>query len=186
MSLIYITGISGSGKSTICKELKRRGYEAHDADGEGFNKWCDKETGKIAGEYDRNKVDPKEWDKKYSWNTSRIEVEKLAKSAINKLAFLCGVSANEEAVWDLFTKVICLSIDEATLRNRITTRTTNEFGKEPYEFEIVLEWYKTYSGDYLKKGALLVDANRPLNQVVDEILKIVFDESYMDKKGPDL
>lgn len=183
MSLIYITGISGSGKSTVCKELKRRGYEAHDADSEGFNGWCNKETGKAAERYDKDKVDAKEWYKKNSWNTSRAKVERLTKSAGNKLVFLCGVSANEETVWDLFTKVICLSVDKATLRNRITTRTTNEFGKEPYEFEIVLEWYKTYSGDYLKKGALLVDANRPLNQVVDEILKIVFDEKLYGQKG---
>jgi len=173
MSLIYITGLSGSGKSTICEELKRRGYEAHDADGESFNKWYNKETGKIAEGYGKNKADTKEWHRKYSWNTSRVEVERLSKNAKNKLVFLCGVSANEETVWDLFTKVICLSIDEATLRNRITTRTTNEFGKEPYEFEMILEWHKNYLGDYLKKGVLVVNANRPLHTVVDDILKLV-------------
>ncbi len=33
--IIYITGIGGSGKSSVKEELKKRGYEAHDVD-EGF------------------------------------------------------------------------------------------------------------------------------------------------------
>lgn len=32
MSLYYIKGTPGSGKSTIRKELEKRGFEAHDAD----------------------------------------------------------------------------------------------------------------------------------------------------------
>jgi len=183
MSLIYITGISGSGKSTVCEELKRRGYEAYDADGEGFNGWCNKETGKAAEGYGKDKVDAKEWYKKNSWNTSRAKVERLSESARNKLVFLCGVSANEETVWDLFTKVICLNVDEATLRNRIKTRATNEFGKEPYEFQIILEWHKTYLDDCIKKGVLVVNADRPLNMVVDKILKIVFNKSYGSERS---
>lgn len=173
MPLIYITGLSGSGKSAICNELKRRGYEAHDADSEGFNKWYDRKTGKVSEEYNRSKTSTSEWLKKYSWNTSRTKVQRLSERARNKLVFLCGVSANEETVWDLFTKVICLTIDGRTLRNRIKTRTTNEFGKAPHELEMILGWHKTYPGDYRKMGATIVNANRPLDIVVDEILEIV-------------
>jgi dephospho-CoA kinase len=35
MPLIYITGPTGSGKSTICSELKAEGYETYDIDSEG-------------------------------------------------------------------------------------------------------------------------------------------------------
>jgi len=174
MALVYITGLASSGKSTICEELKRRGFEAHDADKEGINRWCNRTTGKFIKRWmvNKNQDRTKEWSKKYSWNTSRKKVEKLAIKAKNKLIFLCGISANEETVWDLFTKVICLVINETTLRNRITTRTSNNYGKAPHELRNLLEWHKTYPGDYLKKGALVVDANRPLNMVVEEISKL--------------
>jgi adenylate kinase family enzyme len=171
MPLIYITGLAGSGKTTVCKELVRRGFEAHDADSEGFNKWQNKESGEIVEVYDKDKGNLEDWYKKYSWSTIRSKVEELANKATNKLIFICGVSANEETVWDLYTKVICLNIDESTLRDRITSRTTNNFGKEPYEFEMLLKWHKSYLGEYLKKGALVVNANRPLDNVVDDILK---------------
>jgi dephospho-CoA kinase len=38
MALIFITGISGAGKSTIAKELSRRGYEVYDTDEDGLSK----------------------------------------------------------------------------------------------------------------------------------------------------
>jgi hypothetical protein len=37
--LVYVTGISGAGKSAVCHELKRRGYEAHDTDEENNAVW---------------------------------------------------------------------------------------------------------------------------------------------------
>lgn len=177
MSLVYITGLSGSGKSTVCKELKKKGFEAYDADGEGFNRWCDMATGKVVKGNSIKKIDTEERYKKYSWDTSRKKVEKLSKSVENKLAFLCGVSGNEETVWDLFSKVICLIIDEKTLRNRIKTRTSNDFGKIPLELEMLLEWHKSYPGDYLKQGAVAIDANRSLKMVVDDILKLTSNEN---------
>ena len=38
MALNYITGPTGSGKSTICSELQRMGYTAYDTDNDGFRK----------------------------------------------------------------------------------------------------------------------------------------------------
>jgi dephospho-CoA kinase len=35
MGLIYVTGISGSGKSTVRAELRARGFFAHDVDEDG-------------------------------------------------------------------------------------------------------------------------------------------------------
>ncbi len=170
MPLIYITGLSGSGKSTISEELKKRGFESHDADSENFNAWYEIKTGKPIKD-DKLIETSEEWYKNYQWQTSRAMVEKLAKNAKNKIIFLCGASYNENSCWDLFDKVICLIINESTLRKRILTRTTNTFGKKKHEFDSILEWYKNYPGDYIKMGARIVDANRPLNVVIDEIIK---------------
>ena len=44
MSLIFITGVAGSGKSAVCKELVARGFEAYDTDNDGMTAWVIKET----------------------------------------------------------------------------------------------------------------------------------------------
>jgi broad-specificity NMP kinase len=81
MPLIYITGISGSGKSSISNKLKERGYEAYDADREGFNGWVNNKTGQTITRDDSLEYATPEWYEKYSWKTSRAKVEELAKRA---------------------------------------------------------------------------------------------------------
>ncbi len=167
MSLIYITGISGSGKSAATKELKKRGYEAHDADGEGYNHWFDRKTHKIAKNLSKYGVHSPEFHKTYEWLMIRSKVEVLADRAKDKTIFLSGVTANEERMWHLFSKVIDLVIDEETLKHRIISRKGNDFGKAPHEWEMVLGWHKS-----LKPREVTIDAAQPLNKVVDEIVRI--------------
>lgn len=44
MPLIYITGVSGTGKSTVWAELKNRGIEAYDVDEDGLARWQNNKT----------------------------------------------------------------------------------------------------------------------------------------------
>jgi predicted ATPase len=46
VSLVFVIGISGAGKSTVCVALQARGYEAHDMDLEGNAAWIHRETGR--------------------------------------------------------------------------------------------------------------------------------------------
>lgn len=172
MSLIYVTGISGSGKSQVREELLRRGFEAHGTDEDGVAAYFNNETGEIENE---NASDPDfrtpEWRSKHTWKAQREKVEELTTRAKDKPIFLCGVVANDNEVWDLFGKVFALVIDEDTLKHRITHRTENNFGQNPHEFAMISEWQKTAEDDYRKFGATIIDATRPLEQVVDEIIK---------------
>jgi nucleoside-triphosphatase THEP1 len=43
MSLILITGVSTSGKSTIAQELVKRGYESYDTEHNGISAWYNRE-----------------------------------------------------------------------------------------------------------------------------------------------
>lgn len=47
MSLYFITGSPGTGKSEVCRQLNARGYEAYDTDSAGFAQWKNLETGYI-------------------------------------------------------------------------------------------------------------------------------------------
>lgn len=171
MSLIYVTGISGAGKSAVCKELTRRGYKAFDTDKDGIAYFYDTATGEPVVDRIPPEARTPEWRAKHVWIAKRETVERLAKDSQGQLAFLCGVTSNDaDELWDLFSQVFALHIDGATLRHRITSRTGNDFGRNPSELADLLEWQKTAEGDYKKLGATLIDATQSLDKVVDRIL----------------
>lgn len=68
--LILITGISTSGKSTIAKELVKRGYEAYDTEHNGISAWYNKETNERAAEFGQVPERTKEWMDQHEWRMS--------------------------------------------------------------------------------------------------------------------
>ncbi|HMI09478.1 MAG TPA: hypothetical protein VK497_03745 [Candidatus Saccharimonadales bacterium] len=173
MSLIYITGISGSGKSAVRSELLKRGYEAHSTDEDEIAGFYNNETGQAVKNPDDPNDRTPEWRAHHTWNLSREAVETLAEKTMQKPIFLCGVASNDVGIGDLFSQVFALNISAKTLKHRIDTRTGNSFGKLPHEFESLLGWQKTAEEDYRKAGAIIIDGERSVELVVDEILSKV-------------
>jgi thymidylate kinase len=68
--------------------------------------------------------------------------------------------------------VFALVADRDTLERRIAARTGNEFGKQPGELAEILRWHEDYARTYREFGAVVVDASRSLDTVVDEILAL--------------
>jgi hypothetical protein len=64
-------------------------------------------------------------------------------------------------------------MDDATLLHRLTTRTTNAFGKHPDELRAALEWNQTVEANYRRLGATIIDASLPLETVVSDVLAAV-------------
>ena len=64
-------------------------------------------------------------------------VRQLAEEGEERAVFLCGSIGNGHEVWGLFEKVFLLSIDEATMRHRLLTRTAHDFGRRPHELELL-------------------------------------------------
>lgn len=170
MPLIYITGNSGAGKSSVRKELQLRGYEAHDTDDDDITTWVHKTTGKPTEQPEGENARTKGWYDQHEWRISRQKVEEFAVSAKDKLIFLCGSPTNADDLLDLYDKVVCLVVDQDTLKGRIASRTDREFGKVPDELESILGWHDSFQERYRDAGAVIVDATRPLNTVVDELL----------------
>jgi hypothetical protein len=108
----------------------------------------------------------------FPWVIRPEKVSALAESARTETAFLFGTVENELDVWELFDHVACLVIDDRTLRHRLATRTTNEFGKHPAELERILVWNRTVESDYRRFGATIIDATRPLENVTSEVLAL--------------
>ena len=110
------------------------------------------------------------WLERFAWRISRAEVGSLAARARGKTAFLCGSAENEADVWDLFDLVVCLVVDNETLRDRLLTRTTNAFGKHPEELAAALGANDGAESAYRRLGATIVDGRRPAAEVADAVL----------------
>lgn len=151
------------------------GYEAYDVDEGGFKAWYSVATNMLATDQRAWGDTTIEWRERYKLKIERAKVQKLATKAHDSdtLVFLCGTTPNDEDIWDLFDKVIHLSIDDDTMRHRLATRTTNDYGKHPDELRNVLRWNKTVDGQMKSLGAVIIDATLPLDEVVQKILKEV-------------
>jgi thymidylate kinase len=73
-----------------------------------------------------------------------------------------------------------LVIDKDTLVERLATRTTNDYGKQPHEVDEIKGWHKNYEKQYQAFGATIVDATQPVEKVTDQILASV--EQIKDSK----
>lgn len=123
MPLYFVTGISGSGKSTVCEYLKLPDYEAYATDEDGLASWFDNVTGEEYVQRTTSAERTPEFGQRYSWKMPRTRAAQLAADAVDRSIFLCGAVANEIEVWDLFAAVIALDIDTETLHKRLAAST---------------------------------------------------------------
>ncbi|HEX7633629.1 MAG TPA: AAA family ATPase [Candidatus Saccharimonadales bacterium] len=173
MALIYVTGPAGAGKSTATEELRRRGYEAHDGDDE-LCAWYNDETGKMTT-YPNDKASrPDDWEDRHSFKFSVQRIAELAQKAKGKTVFVCGNAMGNdlEVADDYFDQVICLTLDEATMIRRVSTRTNNAYGNDPDEQAIMCRDFQRTLDRYKSYGAQFVDSMRPVSRVVEDILKL--------------
>jgi thymidylate kinase len=170
--LYFVTGISGSGKSTVRNHLRRQGYLAYATDEDGYASWFDNETGDEYLQQTTSAERTPEFGRRYSWKVPRDKVLQLAADAAERPIFLCGAVANEVEVWDLFAGVVALDIDTDTLKQRLASRTDNDFGKSDHEREQVLAWHADSRAAYHRAGHLVVDATKPIDDVVDQVLAL--------------
>jgi AAA domain len=171
VTLVWVTGTSGVGKSTVCALLKSRGHLAIDADGEGFNHWVGRTGGEVITD-PPNPV-PSGWLDRFAWLICPSEVEALAERCEDKTALLFGSVENEVDVWDLFDLVICLVADNETIRDRLQTRVANPFGKNPEELAAALKWNETSELTNRRRGATIIDGKLPPSKVADAVVAAV-------------
>jgi shikimate kinase len=107
-SVVLVTGMSGSGKSTVLVELKRRGHRVRDTDDPG---WI-VETHKADG------PEP-------VWDLDQIKA--LLDSHRTGWLFIAGCVASQGAVYDRFDAVVLLSAPLDVILDRVAER-TNPFG----------------------------------------------------------
>ena len=164
---VYLTGVSGTGKSSIIRALRDRGDAAIDIDDELCH-WEDKRTGE-RGDWQPGSSD--EWHESHVW---LCDIEKLkAVLAQNENVVVAGVASNQDDYLKLFDKIFVLKGSPETVVSRIESRTDNDFGKHPVEQKRILNWQGDFEKEMIEKGATALNIERPLEVVVSDILAIL-------------
>jgi hypothetical protein len=125
-----IEGVSGTGKTSVCKELQRRGYYAINGDTE-LAYQGDPETGKPTDGLTHEH---------HVWHVDKVKA--LVANQDEAVAFFCGGSRNFSRFVDLFDGVFVLEVDLDTLNRRLDERTEDEWGAKP-ERELIVRLHQT-------------------------------------------
>jgi broad-specificity NMP kinase len=171
MLLIFITGMSGTGKTTVKDELIRRGYTTYDTDDYGLTVWINKQTGQPYESNSNIQYGTPEFYFAFLWTLQTDKVLEKAKHAESECVFMCGVPGNWREVMPMFDIVFCLALDNETLKHRLLNRTNNNYGKAPHELSDIMEWNRTMATEAEGLGAKVIDSSQPVKEVVDTILK---------------
>ncbi|TDO49690.1 shikimate kinase [Kribbella sp. VKM Ac-2571] len=144
MTRILITGMSGTGKTTLLDELARRGHHTVDTDYDG---WTQPDG---------------------TWHEQRMSDLLAGHSDV----IVSGTVENQGKFYNRFEHVVLLTAPLGVLIERVTRRTNNPYGRTP-EQQAEIAYYAQSVEPLLRAGATLeLDARQPvvdLAAVIDDL-----------------
>jgi dephospho-CoA kinase len=160
MKRVLITGMSGTGKSTVIAALAARGHKVVDADEPEFSELVSVPEGELTGLGSGT-----DW----MWREARIDALLATQDA--DTLFVSGTSPNQGKFYAQFDHVVLLTAPPALIAQRLATRTNNNFGKNPDQLARTLRLQQEVE-PLLRRGAdIEVDTAAPLDEVVATILQ---------------
>jgi broad-specificity NMP kinase len=167
---ILVTGFSGVGKSTVTAELKKLGHTAYDLDQvEGLFTGIHQVTGEVMEQWDN--LDP-DTGKNLRWMCDKEKLRKLIAGEPADVAFYCGSASNIFDLLELFDQTIVLIASHDTIRHRLTTRTSNDYGRTKEVQDHILKRKDEGDQKLVECGAIAIDTHQPVERVVSEILRV--------------
>lgn len=141
--------MSGTGKSSALAELARRGFRTVDTDEPG---WMVEDA------------DDGQW-----WDEKRI-LQLLAEDG--PTLYMSGTVSNQGRFYDRFDAVVLLIAPGDVLLDRISSRTTNDYGKSLEERELILTHLREIEPLLRATCTHEIDATQPLSAVVERLVRI--------------
>ncbi|KXH85545.1 AAA family ATPase [Chryseobacterium kwangjuense] len=133
MKSIYITGMSGTGKSSVIQHLNEKGFTAIDTD---YGDWK---------EFSLSDGTPE-------WLLNEEKVKKLLSKPLASPVFIAGCCSNQVNLYPFFDHILLLSTSLETILERVLTRTSNPYGQLAHERDEIIRNFKNIQ-PLLQEGA---------------------------------
>ena len=150
MKRVLLTGMSGTGKSSVVRELAARGFKAIDTD----DGWSEPVPGG-----------------RQQWREDAI-AELLATEDAPVL-FVAGCEENQVRFHSQFDHIVLLSAPPEIMTERLAARTGNPYGKTPGELARILADLQAVEPRLRRVADHEVRTAAPLPEVVAAILRLV-------------
>lgn len=169
---IFVTGISGVGKSTVAERLQASGFSVVDVDHvPGLCGWVNLKTGEKLAEYNTANIDA-DFMNQHDYQCDMEVLQDMLNRA-KEPVFVFGCVGDNSDFLPLFGKVILLQCSPETLTHRLVTRNTNSFGKDQTALAQILDWRIKFDQLMLEAGAIAVDAEQPIEKVVEDVMRFI-------------
>jgi shikimate kinase len=162
MKRVLITGMSGTGKSSVIQELLARGYRAYDLDTPEWSEWIDAETSDTL-----TPAAGKDW----VWREDRVRA--LLSRPHDDTVFIAGCAENMGRLLPLIDAVVLLSAPLDTIMQRLRTRSLGGYGATEKERRKVEALTATIEPLLRQSADHEIDTRQPVRATVEEILRRV-------------
>ena len=159
---ILLTGMSGTGKSSVIRELGMRGYNAHDLDHPDWSKWVD-----AAPSDDLTPQVGRDW----VWREDRVR--SLLSAPRSEKLFVSGCASNMNRFYPLIDVIILLSAPITVLSERLAARSPSAYGHAVDDRQKVAALVKLVEPLLRKSADVEIGTNKPTTATADEILRLV-------------
>jgi shikimate kinase len=146
---VLLTGMSGTGKSSVIGALAARGYKAVDTD----DGWCEPLP-----------------DGRQKWCEDAIE--QLLATEDADVLFVAGCEENQVRFHPRFDSIILLSAPAGILAERLASRTGNPYGKTSGELRRVFDDLQAVEPLLRKAAHYEIRTTMPLSEVVAAVLRL--------------
>jgi dephospho-CoA kinase len=146
---VLLTGMSGTGKSSVIRALAARGHKAVDTD----DGWCEPLPGG-----------------RQQWREDAIG--ELLATEDAEVLFVAGCEENQVRFHRRFDLIILLSAPAEILVQRLKSRTTNPYGKALGELGRILDDLNAVEPLLRKASDHEIRTTMPLSDVVTEVLRL--------------
>lgn len=168
MAKFLVTGYPSTGKSSIAHELRERGHFAYDT--ESMRGYMHAEEITSGRRVLLPSPVPADWfnSYRYVWDIDRV-TQLLGQ---HDDVYVCALADNQEELYSTFDKIFLLLLDETLMRHRLEWRTTTRYGKDRNELSDIMKMHGHFESSLLNAGAIGINTDKALPDVVSEILKL--------------